>query len=307
MTSKDILPDSWASEGLEVIIRNSIKPWRYKKLKVTKRFQIGDIEAVKSDLEDITLPEIFASEICILTNRLDIRDISATLQAFQTYRVSLYDIRTDKHEYKLGKPTFFKLFGEAYVKSIENKYAEVIDFLAKELERLGIKEARKLARLQYDKTLEADRIRNSCPKKVPIIEKTIKINEDVAGNTARYIARLAGGNEDMEEITASLADSMSTLEDLIGILNKEDLSEIKATIPLAYLQEEIGLITKKMQPKNLVKNTRFVEETEKYVKQRLRTANNLLQQYNYHSKGILNQFIRDMNSFMISFPRDYFK
>jgi hypothetical protein len=303
MTSKDLVPDTWAEEGLEVSIRNSIKDWENKKREVVDLFNLRKFEAVMSDIGDITLPEIFAAEICVISGNQHLRDVAATLQAFQTYRVSLYDIRTDKHEYKLGKPTFLKKYGERYVRIVEQRYATVVDFLAKELERLGVANARMLARLQYDKTIEADKKRNGYPIILPSIEETIRINEEVAGNTARLIAQLSNGNVDMENVAASLADSMSTLEDIIGVISREDLSEIKATIPLAYLQEEVGLIRSEMQPRNLVRTTRFVERTREYVTGRLNIARGLLLEYNYPPEGILYKFIRSMDQFISTLHR----
>jgi len=302
MTSDNHMPDTWARDGLEVIIRDAIEPLYSEKVAIVKKQGIWEVEAVKSDIDDITLPEIFAAEICLISNNMQIYTTSAVLQAFQTYRVSLYDIRTDKHEYKLGKPTFLKKYGEKYVLSVEAEYTHIAELLAKQLEENGVKNAPALVRAQYEDTLKADKIRNNCPTRIPSVRETIKINEDVAGNTARYIARLSNGNIEMEDIAAGLADAMSTLEDLLGVINCEDLSEVKATIPLAYLQEEVGRITSDMNPAELIKKYHFAEYTMNYVQKRLGAVKELLKLHSYPDKGILNLFISDMDHFMEVFP-----
>ena len=106
------IPNTWANKEIELILNKEFLKWDYRKKALAKKFGINNNKAAKTNLAQVTIPEVFSSEISILSENLDLRDDAATLQAFQTYRISLYDTLDDKHMYKCGKPTFLKLYGK---------------------------------------------------------------------------------------------------------------------------------------------------------------------------------------------------
>lgn len=303
---KNNFPNSWADVNLENLLKLEFVKWNQLTRKTAFRLGISNHKAVKSDLSQVTVPEIISSELSIAVGNFELRNIAASLQAFQTYRLSLYDVLNDEHMTKLKRPTFLALYGEKECQHIIKMYSIAVMKLAEELKKLGIKNAQTFAEAQYAETLNADSIRNDCERKMPTVNKTIEIVESLAGNPAKYIAKLTTADVNLEELAKSLVNSMATLEDLIDFVILEDFGKIKATLPLSLLNEEMGLIDERITLEEIMKKTSAVSRTKEYILSQLKKSEGILSQYSRKCK-ILKRFMHQLNEFTERFPEDYIK
>jgi len=299
------IPYSWADKQTECALMGLQFPWQGKKLEVAIRFGIESEEAVQTDINQVTIPEIISWEITELADKHQVRDEAALLQAFQTYRLSLYDIIDDRHMEKCGKPTFLKLYGEDRVKILKGKYDSIVFFLADKLEKFGVVDARQYAFRQYQKTVDADKVRNQFDSDMPTPDQAIVILEALAGTPARYIAKLAQANR-YEVLAFSIANSMASLEDLIDFVSLEDFSRIKATIPFSFLKRELGNIPQSVDMSHIVRNTSVIKDSKRYTLFQLQMAESNLGVDKNRSK-LFALMIDGMKSFLKVFPEDYFK
>lgn len=294
------IPNSWAGKNLELLLRKTIADIRDKKESVAKILGIHRIREVREDIADLTISEVMANEFSRMTRNEGVRKVSAALQAFQTYRLSLYDIRTDRHEYKLGKPTVLKRRGEDYIRFLEEEYGRAVLLLAQELQELGVSDGVRLAKRQYIETVRADVFRNRCKRSS--IEEVINMNENRAGAHGKYISLLCGGGKQIQELAFSLANSMATTEDLIGLLKKEDFKDFKMTIPIAIFRNVNKTKDKTLCAEQIIRKTEIVRLTGDYVSNYLRRAGNILSAYDYKSAA-LTGIINDIDKFWMHLHR----
>jgi len=100
---------------------------------------------VKDYLKQPCIPEIFALSFCELTKREDIKKLATTLEAFQTYSVSLYDQIDDNHLIGDNEPTILKRYGIISTNYLKRKCEHIYLNLSSELERV-IPFAQKISR-----------------------------------------------------------------------------------------------------------------------------------------------------------------
>ena len=143
MKSNDF-PNSWADKSLENLLNLEFLNWNLLTRETAIKLGISNHEAVKTDLSQVTVPEIISSELSIASGKFELRDVAATLQAFQTYRLSLYDVLNDRHMTKLKRPTFLALYGKKECLRVLKIYSSAVKSLAKELEKLGIENAQNI-------------------------------------------------------------------------------------------------------------------------------------------------------------------
>ena len=266
------LPDTWADPSFEDFLREQIRFLDSKKKSVISLFTSETNPIILSDLSEVTLTEGMSIDLSRIAQKPEILDVAATLQAFQTYRLSLYDILDDKHLTKLCKPTVLAIYGEDAVKAVAKIYNSSVLQLAEELEEKGVSEASKLAQQQYDDTIKTDKIRGEFVSKMPSPEEAIRLQRNIAGGPAKGIVKLAGGDHSLEEGIATLVDALTTLEDLIGFIDMEDFTRVKATIPLAFLYEECLHIEKPRDIREIIRETKVIVKTREYVRNMIHIA-----------------------------------
>jgi len=293
----------WADEEVDVLLNKEFLKWLPRKMSIAREMRIDFHEAVKTDLSQVTVPEIISGEISRLSGNNHLRDAAAVLQSYQTYSLSIYDIINDQHMIKCGKPTFLKLYGIDEVKRLQTSYRYIVSLLANELETNGVKNAPHFARAQYEETLNADDLRNLPDGRMPTPKETINIMNSIAGGTAKYMALLTNAGQPWINIAESLANSMANLEDLIDFMSLEDFKKIKATLPFALLYHQTGLIDTSLNAKRILDETSVIPKTKEYIFNQLNIISDNL---NGGGKGsLLGLFERKMRSFLESFPETY--
>ena len=278
-----MIPEIWVNDELSLEIDKECLRTHDLKRDIAKSFGLGNLEILLEDIKEPTITEYLSSEFCKVSGREDLREVSPLLQSFISYLISAHDFITDEHYFKLGRPTFLKTHGADYLKEALNNYSKIVSFLGKKVENKGIQKGHERAISQVEKTIEGDKLRNTDVSKSMVTpQKAIGIQEFVAGGTARYLAELSGGGDIEQEMAYHLVNSICTLEDLMHFSHSTDLIEPKATIPLAYLGEEVKVSDfKKVDVKKV--GQRAVDKTGDYLLNQLKKFEHNLHKTNRHS------------------------
>ncbi len=304
----DEFPKTWGSDSTEKIISDRMSLWQFKKDSIAFSLgfhkEIGYLEFRNY----ISIPEIMAYESCLLINK-KLLSISPPLQAFQSYRIYLYDMISDNHLEIFDEPTILGRFGENYTRNLAKIYENAVKSLSEELEINGVKNALFLAKKQYSLTIKNDKIRNKKYDKLPSPDFAIKNNNDTAGGHARYISKLSGGNNILEEIVGSLANAMACCDDFVDMIRGDDLKNKKLTIPLSFLEEEIGRLEDFSfeELKRLALEEKTISKTKNYITKELENAVIKLRSFNEYKNSLFYLFISDIKDFLNNFPDIYLK
>ena len=301
------LPKTWGSKNIEDLIYKEISQWRDKKISIAEIIGFDENLGFIDHINSITIPELFAAYCTIVSERNDIRDTSASLQAFQTYRVSLFDILDDNHLEVFDQPTILKLYGEHYVRELDEFYKKAINILANELVEKGIRNALDLIEQQYEEVLVTDRTRNANYESFPIPLEAIKSHEKNAGGTARFAVYLSGGNFDLEVLVSSLANAMACCDDLVDMVSGRDLEDPKLTIPLSYLTEEVGDIREidVHHLQELVIRGAAFEKTKIYINSQLDKSKYIMRRYPLFRETLIPKFLKEIDTFLDGFRKNY--
>jgi len=304
MKNKNKLPFTWAEPGFELFLRSRVLPINGGKVKMVTNFNQSFNNVITSDLAEVTLTEAISIDLSNIAKKPDLLETAATLQAFQTYRLSLYDLLADNHIERFGKPTVLGKYGQKAIKETINLYGLWVLSLSKELEKKGIPKARRFAEKQYKDTLKADQFRNSFRSQMPSPKQAMKMQRELAGKDGQIMAYLTGANKIIGEATACLIDALTTLEDLMGVIDLEDFDKPKATIPLAFFYQEKSHLIKPTNSRKIIDQTRVVTRTRSYINGMLQKAEGPILDYQIEGP-VLARIFQQVSKFNEVFPENY--
>lgn len=181
----------------------------------------------------INIPEVVSYSLAKLSGLDELAVEVATLQAFQLYRISIYDILSDSHFEKNGRKTILH-HGPDCLARVDSMLEQRITEIAGRLQNIGFEGAETLARRQYSEVIEQDKLRNSIDPMVQDKETVHRIIDSVAGTHGRYLGLLSTQNSELVNFAVYLARAMHTLEDLLDFVSGEDRTRPKVTLPLFY-------------------------------------------------------------------------
>jgi len=286
------LPLTWVNDKLSKNIDRVGFQTKDIKLDLVKKYNPSkDLEGFLTDINEPTIPEYLSFLVARSRGRSDLEQLSPVLQAVISYKISAYDCLEDNHLYKCGRETVLKTRGKDYLLMMMDVYSNISTELGARLQDLGIDDASRVAKEQYEDIIRADKRRNS--KIIQPLKETIKIQEALAGEPARKLAYLSGGGLSEQRFLFHLVNSICTLEDLMHFLIKKDLKEPKSTIPLSFMNEQTPLNKMKENPRLLRKSVRF---TLDYINNQMSELNKLKKQGEFKEiddfTGSINRFIK---------------
>jgi len=291
------LPNSWVSFEIESLINEESSKLKESRLSVSRRFELCDNEIVKEDMGFVALPEILSAQYCKLSGNTHSLEISPPLQAFLSYAISIYDIVSDNHLYKDGKPTFLKTYGKESVLFAERLYKKIVDELSKELEK-ELPRAIEIASKMYNGTIKLDKKRNS---RITSPSKAISLQNKLAGEHAYNIAFLSNA-EELGMFSFHLVNAMTTLEDLIDLFHGEDFTGRKTTIPIAFLADEFGYVPEDIQT---IKRSSAIKRTKEYISRQISSCRESSSYYTITSNCLLLKILIDIEDFNRKFLEEH--
>jgi hypothetical protein len=246
-------------------------------------------------LEQPCIPEIFALNFCSLNGREDIKEQVALLEAFQTYAVSLYDQIDDNHLFRNGEKTLLGVCGLKKAQKVKLFCERIYSELARGLEA-KVPNASSVANEQYLLTLKADTLRNQTRILSP--KEAMDLQNLLAGIPTEKIALLCGGNSELIALARNLGNSLSTMDDLIDLINLEDIGKRKTTIPLAYLKHfNITGDSREETRANFLRSEAFYKTSE-YILAELSGAQRILKYLGSPGESLLNKYVSEMTSYL---------
>jgi len=288
---------SWVSQEVEDLLNEESSKLKRTRESVSRRFGVNDNEIIKEDLGFVAMPEILSAQYCALFGNMHLLEISPPLQAFLSYAISIYDILSDNHLYKNGKPTFLKTHERDAVLIAEVMYKKVIRELSIELGK-NVPGAAKIIDKMYHGTIRWDKIRNS---KIVSPFEAFLLQDKLAGEHAYNIAVLSKAKE-LGGFSSNLINAMTTLEDLIDLFGGEDFTGTKTTVPIAFLAEEFGYVPEEI---STIKKSSAIKKTKEYVSRQIANCRGVLPLGKASSKTLLLKIVEDMDNFNKRFPEKY--
>jgi len=288
---------SWASKETEKLIEEESSILRVNRESISRRLKINDNGIIKEDLGFVALPEILSAQYCAISGNRYLLEISPPLQAFLSYAISIYDIISDNHLYKNGKPTFLKTYGRDAVLIAEGVYKMVIRELSIELGK-EVPLADKIVDKMYYGTIRWDKARNS---KIVSPSEAFLLQDKLAGEHAYSIAVLSKA-EEFGQFSSHLVNAMTTLEDLIDLFKGEDFTGSKTTIPIAFLAEEFGYVPEKIRT---IRESLAIKRAKKYVNRQIVNCRRTLPLHKTPSTNLLRRIVEDIDKFNGRFPEEY--
>lgn len=251
---------------------------------------------IKDYLEQPCIPEILADSFCDLTNKNHLKKIVAPLEAFQTYAISLYDQIDDNHLVKDNDLTILGRYGFRETFKLKQTCERIYLHLAKRLSFL-VPGAERTAQEQYKLTLKADKIRNSQTILSPL--EAIALQNILAGIPTEKIALLCDSKES-KKLARNIGNSLSTIDDLIDLINTEDLGKIKTTIPISYLFQENPQIfnCSPLQARDYFLKSDSLKRTIEYLDQELDNAGLKLEDLDPKGENILSLYKNKMQKYL---------
>jgi len=261
------------TEFLEVL--NSIKNNTLDfKLRILDYIGIKDCDEASIDINEVTIPEFISYSLGHKYLRIE----ASVLQAFQTYRYSIYDILSDDHYYKEGNETVLKKYGKKFAANLEQKYGEAVMLLTNSLEKKGISGAKIIADKQYTNVILRDKQRDHYAFGNFSVSDIIALNEHMLHTHTRPLAMLSGVSDKLVDVPFSIANALCALEDLEGALLAEDFRSFKATIPVAFLYEEYCTEYSKLNYYDIL-SSKSIHRVREYILSHANNALNLLKEH----------------------------
>ena len=288
---------SWVSQEVEDLLNEESSKLKRTRESVSRRFGVNDNEIIKEDLGFVAMPEILSAQYCALFGNMHLLEISPPLQAFLSYAISIYDILSDNHLYKNGKPTFLKTHERDAVLIAEVMYKKVIRELSIELGK-NVPGAAKIIYKMYYGTIRWDKARNS---KIVSPSEAFLLQDKLAGEHAYSIAVLSKA-EEFGQFSSHLVNAMTTLEDLIDLFKGEDFTGSKTTIPIAFLAEEFGYVPEKIRT---IRESLAIKRAKKYVNRQIVNCRRTLPLHKTPSTNLLLRIVEDIDKFNGRFPEEY--
>ncbi len=288
---------SWASKETEDLVDGESFKLKRTREFVSRRLGVSDNEIIKEDLGFVAMPEILSAQYCALSGNMHLLEISPPLQAFLSYAISIYDILSDNHLYKNGKPTFLKAYGRDAVLIAEGMYKKVIRELSMELGKEVFRAAKIVDEMYYG-TIKLDKVRNS---RIVSPSEAFLLQDKLAGEHAYNIAVLSKA-EELGRFSSHLVNAMTTLEDLIDLFGGEDFTGSKTTVPIAFLAEEFGYVPEEIPT---IKKSLAIKRTKEYINRQIANCRRALPSGETSSRGLLLKIVEDMDNFNRRFPEGY--
>lgn len=291
------IPDTWASFEIDSLINEESSKLKRTREIISERFGLNHNKMVREDLNYVAMPEILSAQYCILSGNKHLLAISPPLQAFLAYALSIYDIISDDHLYKNGKPTFLETYGRDFLLLVEGQYKKVIKELSRELEK-EISGAIKITENMYYHTIKWDKVRNSG---LYGADKSILLQDKLVGKHAYNLAVLSNAKE-LATFSSHLVNAMTTLEDLIDLFCGEDFTGKKTTIPMSFLADEFGWIVEDF---NIIKESLAIKKIKEYINNKINCSREIISKYTSKDKNLLLKIIENLDNFNRDFPEEY--